>query len=220
MTLTSPADLSLAAAGVGISLSLDDSERLVAFAQLLRRWNQRINLTASHSLSDILERQVLDCLMIELLPWPGEALNVVDIGSGAGLPGLVVALCHPHFYVTSLERTGKKISFQQEAARLLGLSRVTLLREDATAHAAGGGNARYDVALARAFADLATTLPLAAELLKTGGLLRTFKGGKLPEELAKIPASIRALYADEVVQRPYQVSGSRVAGVLVQFQRR
>ena len=155
MTLTTPADLSRAAARVGVILTEGESERLVAFGELLRRWNQRINLTASRSLSEILERQVLDCLMIDLLPWPGEALHVVDIGSGAGLPGLLVALRHPLFQVTSLERTGKKISFQQEAARLLELNRVSLLREDAWAYAAGGGSGRYDVALARAFADLA-----------------------------------------------------------------
>jgi len=220
MTLTSPADLSHAAASMGVRLSEEESERLVAFAELLLHWNQRINLTASHSLSDILERQVLDCLMIELLPWPEAALHIVDIGSGAGLPGLIVALRHPRFHVTSLERTGKKISFQQEAARLLGLTQVSLLREDARDHAAGGGSGRYDIALARAFADLATTLPLAAGLLKPGGLLRTFKGGKLPEELANIPGSVRALYSGEVEQRPYRVPDSRVAGILVQFQRR
>lgn len=220
MTLTTPADLSRAAARVGVILTEGESERLVAFGELLRRWNQRINLTASRSLSEILERQVLDCLMIDLLPWPGEALHVVDIGSGAGLPGLLVALRHPLFQVTSLERTGKKISFQQEAARLLELNRVSLLREDAWAYAAGGGSGRYDVALARAFADLASTLPLAAELLKAGGLLRTFKGAKLSEELEKIPADVRALFTDEVEQRPYQVPDSRTAGILVQFRRR
>lgn len=94
------------------------------------------------------------------------------------------------------------------------------MREDAGDHAARSGSRRYDVALARAFADLAGTLPLAAELLKSGGLLRTFKGGKLPDELAKIPASVRSLYTDTIEEHPYRVPDSRVAGILVQFQRR
>jgi 16S rRNA (guanine527-N7)-methyltransferase len=204
---------------VGVVLSEGESERLVAFGELLHRWNQRINLTGPGSLSDILERQVLDCLMIDLLPWPGHALHVADIGSGAGLPGLIVALRHPDFEVTSLERTGKKISFQQEAVRLLELTRVSLLREDAWSHARAGGSGRYDVALARGFADLASTLPLAAALLKPGGLLRTFKGAKLSAELEKIPAGTRALFSREFEQRAYPVPETGAAGILVQFRR-
>ena len=204
MPLKTPVDLTRAAMGVGLSLTPDEAERLVAYAQLLQRWNQRINLTASRTLADILERQVLDALMADLLPWPGTVLHVVDIGSGAGLPGLLIALRHPAFFVTTLERVGKKASFQQE---------------DGAQHAAGVGHQRYDAALARAFADLAHTLPLAARLLRPGGLLRTFKGRKLPEELAAIPPDVRKLFRDEVVQHPYAVPETQVAGVLVQFQR-
>ncbi len=233
MTLRLPADLCRAAATQGIVLSESEATRLVQFAELLQRWNQRINLTASRTVEDILERQVLDCLMGDLLPWPsaaaGQTLQVVDIGSGAGLPGLVIALRHPQFQVTLLERTAKKISFQREAVRLLELPQVTLLQEDAWSHAARIGHRRYDVALARAFADLAATLPLAAELLRPGGWLRTFKGKKLPQELAAIPPGVRSLFATEIVQRSYEVPGTALggtapggagpAGTLVQFQR-
>jgi 16S rRNA (guanine527-N7)-methyltransferase len=230
VTLNTPADLCQAAARVGLSLPEGKAAALLGYAALLERWNQRINLTASRTVAEILERQVLDCLMADLLPWPkpsgSEPLQVVDIGSGAGLPGLVIALRHPEFQVTTLERTGKKVSFQQEAVRTLGMTNIRVSQEDALSHARGPGGARYDVALARAFADLADTLPLAGELLRrpepggsAGGVLRTFKGRKLAEEIAAVLSEVRGRFAEEILQRPYEIPGTAVAGVIVQFQR-
>jgi 16S rRNA (guanine527-N7)-methyltransferase len=213
------ASLALAAAGVGVPLTDGEAERLFAYAGLLQHWNRSINLTASESLAEILERQVLDCLMVERLPWEGEALVVADIGSGAGLPGLVLAVKHPLWSVTSLERVAKKVTFQREAVRILGLSNVTVLREDAAEHAAGEGRAHYDVALARAYADLARTLPLAAGLLRPGGVLRTYKGRKLAEERAAIPRDLRALFAHESREIGYGIPGTEVAGIVVEFRR-
>ncbi len=93
------------------------------------------------------------------------------------------------------------------------------LQQDAREHGEGAGHGYYDAATARAFADLADTLPLAAELLRRGGVLRTFKGRKLADEIAAIPPEVRAQFAPEIVQRPYEVPGTSVAGVLVQFER-
>jgi 16S rRNA (guanine527-N7)-methyltransferase len=157
--------------------------------------------------------------MVERLPWAGDALAAVDIGSGAGLPGLLLAIRHPAWTVVSLERVSKKVTFQQEAARVLGLGNVTVLREDALAHAAGPGRARYDVALARAYADLARTLPLAADLLRAGGAFRTYKGRKLREEQTAIPADVRSQFAKDVFERGYSIPNSDVAGFVVEYRR-
>lgn len=225
-TLDTPAQLKAAAAHAGLGLSDEEATGLIVYGTLLEQWNRHINLTASRGLAEILERQILDCLMIDALPWPtplaaggGTRLEVVDIGSGAGLPGLIVALRHPDFQVTSLERTGKKASFQQEAARQLGLTNVMIVQDDARKHASGPGRGHYQVALARGFADLTATLPLAADLLGPGGVLRTFKGRKLPDEMAAVPPAVRRLFAANAVELPYHVPGTSVAGVLVQFTR-
>jgi 16S rRNA (guanine527-N7)-methyltransferase len=219
MGLSTPADLLQAATAAGISLRAPESERLVAYAELLMHWNRSINLTASATLAEILERQVLDCLMVERLPWASDTVEAVDIGSGAGLPGLLLAILHPGWSLTSLERVAKKATFQQEAVRVLALPNVTVLREDAAQHAAESGHGRYDVAFSRAFADLARTLPLAAELLRSGGVLRTYKGRKLREEQMAIPAEIRARFASEVFERGYSIPGSDVAGFIVEYRK-
>jgi 16S rRNA (guanine527-N7)-methyltransferase len=227
MVLNKVQEFSNIAARAGVHLTPEQAERLVAYGALLDRWNQSFNLTASQSLADILERQVLDCLMVETWSWPGRpsatvetagACEVVDIGSGAGLPGLVLAVMHPEWRVTSIERVGKKATFQQEATRTLGLSNVRILNGDAHDHAASNGE-HYDIALARAFADLAHTLPLAAKLLRLGGILRTYKGRKLPEEVAAIEPSVRAAFGSEIQERAYAIPGTQIAGTLVQMQR-
>ena len=217
--LSTATDLLQAAAGAGVPLTDGEAERLFAYAGLLQHWNRSINLTASGTLEQILERQVLDCLMVERIPWEGEALTAADIGSGAGLPGLVLAVKHPRWSVTCLERVAKKATFQQEAVRILGLANVTVRREDAAEHAAREGRGRYDVALARAYADLARTLPVAAGLLRPGGVLRTYKGRKLAEERAAIPAEVRAQFAPDPRESGYAIPGSEVAGIIVEFRR-
>lgn len=212
-------DLARTAARAGVPLAGDAADRLVAFAELLQRWTRSINLTASETLEEILERQVLDCLMADRLPWQGESLAAADIGSGAGLPGLVLAIKHPRWAMTTLERVAKKVTFQQEAVRILGLANVTVRREDAAQYAAGEGRGRYDVALARAYADLARTLPVAAGLLRPGGVLRTYKGRKLAQERAAIPKDIRARFAPELREAGYGIPHSEVAGIVVEFRR-
>jgi len=217
--LRSADDLARTAAQAGVPVTGDAAERLVAYAELLQHWTRGINLTASETLEEILERQVLDCLMADRLPWQGDSLAAVDIGSGAGLPGLVLAIQHPRWAMTTLERVAKKVTFQREAVRVLGLANVTVRREDAAQYAAGEGCGRYDVALARAYADLARTLPVAAGLLHTGGVLRTYKGRKLAQERAAIPRDIRALFGSEPREAGYGIPHSEVAGIVVEFRR-
>ncbi len=204
----------------GLRLTPDEQERIVAYVELLERWNQRINLTAIRGRAQIYVRHVLDCLLLETWPWPPGVEQVVDIGSGAGLPGLLVALRHPRCTVTALETVAKKVTFLQEAARAMGLAGFHPLRTDAQRHASAEGAGRYDLALARAFSDLARGLPLAERLLRPRGEFWTFKGERLQEELAAVAPDTLARFEPGPALQTYREPDLDLAGVLVRYRKR
>jgi len=203
----------------GIALTELEEAAIITLVELLERWNRRINLTAARDREQILIRHVLDSLMAETLTWPAEPVELVDVGSGAGLPGLLLALRHPQSRVTSLDTIAKKITFQVEAARSLGLKNFVPVRRNVFEFAQSDGKHRFHVMTARAFAELAALLPLAADLLRPGGELWAFKGAHAPEEEAAVPAS--ALEAFEPVQRhPYRFEAVDWGGVILAYRKR
>jgi len=112
---------------MGIPLDDGQIERFVRLRALLLDWNARINLTAITDPAEIETRHFLDSLIC-VLPLPPHLWKlpqrVLDIGSGAGFPALPLAIAFPHWQVTSLDATGKKVHFQQEAVATLGLGNV------------------------------------------------------------------------------------------------
>lgn len=152
--------------------ALGDEERVVALTELgreLLRWNERINLTGYRDLHEVAVGLFLDSLA--LLPLvAGDTL--LDIGSGAGFPGLVLALALPEVRVTLLEARGKRVSFQKQAVRLLGLTNVECVQGRAgegVKDAALPGD-RFDTVTMKAVADLEGSLALAKGYLAPGGL--------------------------------------------------
>jgi 16S rRNA (guanine527-N7)-methyltransferase len=138
---------------------------LVDLAQELLRWNERINLTGYHDLHEVAVGLFLDSLA--LLPLvAGDTL--LDIGSGAGFPGLVLALALPEVRVTLLEARGKRVSFQKQAVRLLGLGNVECVQGRAGEGALEGQ--RFDTVTVKAVAGLEGSLALAQGYLAPGGM--------------------------------------------------
>ncbi len=203
----------------GIVLTPREQERIAALVHLLERWNRRINLTAARTREQILVRHVVDSLMAETLPWPAEPLEIVDVGSGAGLPGLLLALRHPQCRVTSVDTVAKKISFQTEAARILDLPNFVPLRRDVFALARAEGRHAFHRMVARAFADLAALLPLAADLLRPGGELWAFKGAQAPQEQAALQPEHLSPFAP-VRRYPYRIDEVDWAGVILVYEKR
>ncbi|MCB1898233.1 16S rRNA (guanine(527)-N(7))-methyltransferase RsmG [Cognatazoarcus halotolerans] len=158
-------------------------ERLVAFAELLNKWNRVYNLTAIRDPQQVVTHHLLDSLSV--LPCLGAVKTLVDVGSGGGLPGIPLAIARPDLQVTSIETVSKKASFQQQAKIELGLdnfaplcARVEKVRLDAP----------VDAVISRAFSDLADFVDLTAHLLAPEGRLYAMKGIYPDEELARLPA--------------------------------
>lgn len=170
-------------AGVAeLALVLDESaiERLLDYVELLARWNQAYNLTAVRDPVDMVTRHVLDSLAV-VPHLRGESL--ADLGSGAGLPGIPLAIAAPHRAIVLVDSNGKKARFLREAVRRLGLSRVEVA-ESRVEDVAGA----FDGIVARAFASLADMLAAGGHLLAPGGRWLALKGRFPQDELTAIPA--------------------------------
>lgn len=174
------------AAALGIQL---DSAMLAAFGRyrdLLLEWNARINLTAITDPHDVEVRHFLDSLSC-VLPVPleqrRETRALIDIGSGAGFPGLVLAIAFPAWRVTLLEATGKKVRFLETVIEELGLGNVSAVtgRAEELAHLSQYRGA-FDVATARAVASLPTLLEYCAPFVRPGGVVLLPKKGDMTEE--------------------------------------
>ncbi len=164
------------------------TKKMDIFAELLITENKKYNLTAITDKQQIFNRHILDSLAaIDVIKKYLPAVSnpdIVDIGSGAGLPGIVLAAAMPNANITSIEATAKKANFQRTAADKLKLSNFKAVHGRAEEL---GHNQRYrgkfDIATARAVAKLNILCELGLGLVRAGGLMLAWKGAKLKEEL-------------------------------------
>ena len=165
-----------------VSLSPDQHRRLKAYADLLRTWSRRINLVAPRDIDRLWQRHILDSAQLaDLLP--PSATRLADLGSGAGLPGLVLALITAR-ETHLVERDQRKAAFLRDAVRQLHLPASV---HAADAHALPPLMA--DVVTARALAPLPTLLPLVARHLRRGGIALLPKGRSVDRELTDVEGS-------------------------------
>ena len=176
------------AAGIEVlelALPHETQTRLLQYLALIRKWNQVHNLTAVREPEAMLVRHLLDSLAI--LPHVAGP-RIADVGSGAGLPGIPLALARPEWRVTLVETNHKKTAFLQQARIELDLKNVEVMTERVeNFHPADG----FDVVISRAFSDLADFAGLAGHLCAPGnggGRLVAMKGVYPHEELAQLPA--------------------------------
>ena len=171
-----------------LAINLPDAAivKLLAYVDLLVKWNATYNLTAIRNGDEMVTQHLLDSL--SLLPYLGDVKSLADIGSGAGLPGIPLAIARPELQVTLIDSVQKKSAFQQQARIDLALSNVSIYSgriEDFRQLAA------FDAVTARAFSDLSSLAAAGAPLLREGGRIYAMKGVLPQEEIAALPAEWR-----------------------------
>lgn len=170
-----------------LSLSPDACQRLLAYGQLIEKWNKTYNLTALKGQEKILVFHLLDSLAIVPHVQGG---RVLDVGSGAGLPGIPLGIARPEASVVLMESNSKKSAFQKQACIELGLRNVEPVCERVEAYQA---DEKFGVITSRAFSDLSLFTSLTRHLLSEGGRWLAMKG-QLPEaEIMGLPADIQVL---------------------------
>jgi 16S rRNA (guanine527-N7)-methyltransferase len=171
-------------ATLGTALPRERQESLLAYLALLYKWNRAYNLTAIEE-DRAVESHLLDSLAI--LPFvPAGAL--LDVGSGGGLPGIVLAIVRPETPVTLLDGNSKKASFLRQAAIELKLANLAVHGGRVEQYHPGSG---FAAILSRAFAELADFVALSKHLLAEGGVWLAMKGVLPQEEIARLPDDAR-----------------------------
>ncbi|MBS0335821.1 MAG: 16S rRNA (guanine(527)-N(7))-methyltransferase RsmG [Proteobacteria bacterium] len=183
--MTPAATLARGLEGLGLTLPDDATRKLLAYVELLAKWNRTYNLTAIREPERMVSHHLIDSLsVLPHLP----AGTLVDVGSGGGLPGIPIAIAQPGRRVTLNDSNHKKGAFMQQAAIELGLANV----EVHTGRAEDWRpDARFDGAISRAFAELADFIAACRHLVKPEGFFAAMKGLYPHDEVAKVPAGVR-----------------------------
>lgn len=194
-----------------LSLPLDEStqRRLLEYLRLVAQWNRVYNLTAVREPEAMLTQHLLDCLAI--VPSlrrhaAGRAMRILDVGSGAGLPGIVLALCEPGWSVTCVDTVAKKASFIRQVGAELRVPNLQSRHERVEAMTGDP----FDLVTSRAFASLADFVALTRGRLASGGCWAAMKGQLSAEERAGIPKGIEVFHVE-----PLRVPGLEAARCLV-----
>jgi len=163
-----------------LALELDEAQlaRLVAHLDLLDEWSARMNLTAIRDRPSQLTKHLLDSLTVQ--PYLRGA-RIADVGSGAGFPGIPLAIVEPHRHFTLIESTGKKCRFLEHVRDALELKNVAIVQSRAESYQP---DMRFDTVLARAVGPVADLVKVAGPLVVGGGRLLAMKGRYPEQELA------------------------------------
>lgn len=215
--MTTDARARLVAAAQTLSLALTDAQldQLLAYMDWLAKWNKVYNLTSLRDPAEMLSHHLIDSLtavrplQLHVQALPAQAgsapLRVLDVGSGGGLPGVVLAICLPQLQVTCVDTVSKKAAFIQQVAAALRLPNLKGLH--ARVESIDGG---FDVVTSRAFASLVDFTTWSVKALKPGAVWMAMKGKHPAEELAALGSGVDVFHVE-----PLAVPGLDVERCLV-----
>jgi 16S rRNA (guanine527-N7)-methyltransferase len=193
-----PREGRLAAAAQQLGLDLTETQRgkLLAYLDLVAKWNKVYNLTAVRDPDEMLVQHLFDSLSV-LGPLRrqtgGRPIRLLDVGSGAGLPGVVIAIACPEIQVDCVDTVGKKAAFIQQAAAQLQLPNLRGLH-DRVENLRGG----YDLVCSRAFASLPDFVAWSAGALGEQGVWLAMKGKRPDGEIAELPVSAEVFHVEQL----------------------
>ncbi len=168
-------------AALGLTLEHDTQQRLLDYVALIEKWNRVYNLTAIREPEKMVSHHLLDSLAVA----PHlHAKRLLDVGSGAGLPGIPLALANPDMHVTLLDSNHKKVAFLNQAVMELKLKNAEVCGERVESWQAQN---KFDVIISRAFSDMSEFVRITRHLLAPGGMFAAMKGLHPYEEIDKLP---------------------------------
>lgn len=178
----------------GLELNDTQINQFMRYLELLREWNEKINLTAITDPEEIITKHFLDSMSVFSTPYIKEGTSVIDVGTGAGFPGLVMKIAKPEIKLTLLDSLAKRLNFLQTVCDDTDICNVNFVHS----RAEDGGvssqhREKYDVAIARAVANMSTLSEYLLPFVKTGGYFIAMKGPLADEELENAKNAIAVL---------------------------
>lgn len=181
---------------LGLVVTQEQLARLLGYLELLAKWNRVYNLTAVRDTDGMVTHHLLDSLSAIpplLRQTGGEAVRLLDVGSGGGLPGIVIAIVRPEIRVDCVDTVGKKAAFIQQVAAQLSLPNLRGLHARVeTIHDA------YDIVASRAFASLTDFVTWSGGALSPSGVWMAMKGKHPEAEIAALPASVSVFHVEQL----------------------
>jgi 16S rRNA (guanine527-N7)-methyltransferase len=189
---------------MGLVVSEQAQQQLLQYLALLQKWNKVYNLTAVRDPQEMVTLHLLDSLSV--LPYV-KGPRLLDVGSGAGLPGIVIAICRPELQVTTVDTVQKKAIFMRQVKGELGLENLSVVHARVEGH---HPQQLYDQVISRAFSEIALLMRLTQHLIAKGGEWLAMKGLVPTQELATLEVKPKAIV-------PLQVAGLEAQRHLVIF---
>ena len=191
------------APALGVALSPTERERLLAYMTMIQRWTKVYNLTAVRDTDEMFTHHLLDCLAVvaPLRRGSGEAgqgaLRVLDVGSGAGLPGVILAMLNPAWQVTCVDAVAKKAAFIRQAAAELSLPNLHGVHGRVEAKGTFKTPA-FDLVTSRAFASIHDFTTLTRPLLAPHGQWAAMKANLSTDERAAVPHDVEMFHVEQL----------------------
>ena len=200
--------LAARAAEAGIPLTAEQIGQFSVYNEMLLDWNTRMNLTALTAPEDVAVKHIIDSLTAYDAALFDGARTLIDVGTGAGLPGIPLAVYVPHLTVTLLDALNKRVRFLTEVTAAMGLQNVRCIHARAEEAARTAEHrAAYDIAVSRAVARLPVLLEYTLPFVRVGGTLLALKGRAYAEEQKEARRAAEVLGGGRITARPVHLPG-------------
>ena len=200
--------LSARAAEAGIPLTAEQIGQFSVYHEMLLDWNTRMNLTALTAPEDVAVKHIIDSLTAYDAALFDGARTLIDVGTGAGLPGIPLAVYAPHLTVTLLDSLNKRVRFLTEVTAAMGLPNVRCIHARAEEAARTAEHrAAYDIVVSRAVARLPVLLEYTLPFVRVGGTLLALKGRAYAEEQKEARRAAEVLGGGRITARPVHLPG-------------
>ena len=179
---------------LGIDLTEKQIQQFISYYEKLVEWNEMMNLTAITEYDEVMKKHFIDSMTLIKAFDVNQSASVIDVGTGAGFPGLVLKIAFPNFKITLLDSLNKRIQFLNEVIGNLGLDGVETIHGRAEDFAKPGKlREKYDLCVSRAVANLSTLSEYCLPFVKEKGLFISYKSEKVQDEMVKADKAISIL---------------------------
>lgn len=195
-------------------------EQFCKYYELIIEWNEKINLTAITECEEVAEKHFIDSLSINKIVNMENVEKIIDVGTGAGFPGIPIKIAYPHLKITLLDSLNKRIKFLREVISILELENIEVIHGRAEDIARKEEyREKYDICVSRAVANLSTLSEYCLPFVKVGGSFISYKAEKADEEIKKAENAISILGGIVEKTEKFQLSGTEIGRMLVKIKK-
>lgn len=205
---------------LGVNLSEHQIEQFIQYYEMLVEWNEVMNLTAITEYDDVMKKHFIDSISLIKAYDVNQNATVIDVGTGAGFPGLALKIAYPNLQVTLLDSLNKRIHFLNAVIEKLGLTGVETVHGRAEDFAKPDKfREKFDLCVSRAVANLSTLSEYCLPFVKQGGLFISYKSEKISEEMTAAKNAIYVLGGKVINQIEFMLPDSDIYRNLVVIQK-